>query len=155
MTEWRELPTFPGYFISDAGQVRHHDRVLKPTPRNGYLRVELSRDGRRVKRPVHVLVLETFVSPRPSPRHHACHVHENDRSDNRLENLAWKLPEDNEADKKKHGTVRGGGAKKRADAARIRAAVAAGESFEKVAKQEGLHPWTVSRIVKGLRRRLA
>ena len=154
--EWRPVVGFAGYWVSDRGGVRRGARDLKPTARRGYLRVWLSRDGLRVMRSVHVLVLETFVGPRPSQRHHAAHSNENDRTRNTLDNLEWKLPEENEADKKRHGTVRGGGKKEpAADVERIRARAAAGESYTRIAADEGLHRHSVSRIVRGLRRRAA
>jgi hypothetical protein len=105
---------------------------------------------------VHVLVLETFVGPRPSPRHHGAHFPDNDKANNRLENLAWKLPKENEADKKQCGTAPKGGATRKAqNVERIRQRAAQGESYTKIARDEGLHRHSVSRIVRGLRRRAA
>jgi hypothetical protein len=157
--EWRSIAEFPGYWISSAGQVRHYARELKPTPRSGYLRVCMrSEDGRRHFRPIHLLVLETFVGPRPSSKHHGAHFPDNDKSNNRLENLAWKLPTENEADKRACGTAPKGGRNwrpNRARVERVRARAAAGESFTKIARDEGLHRYSVSRIVRGLRRRAA
>ena len=150
-------PSHPGYWISSQGEVKRYGRPLKPTSRRGYLRVWLTgADGLKRMHGVHVLVLETFVGKRPTPRHHAAHSNENDRTRNTLDNLEWKLPEDNEADKKRHGTVRGGGKKEpAADVERIRASAAAGDSYTAIARDEGLHRHSVSRIVRGLRRRAA
>ena len=107
---WLPIPAFPGYSISSLGQVRHQSRDLKPQPRGGYLRVRLvAPDGKRVWRPVHTLVLEAFVGPRPSPKHHGAHTPDNDRSRNSVDNLAWKLPSENEADKRACGTAPRGG----------------------------------------------
>ena len=52
---------------------------------------------------VHHLVAEAFIGPRPLPNFHAAHLNGN-RSDNRLENIAWVSPHENEAHKLKHGT---------------------------------------------------
>ena len=156
---WWPVVGFPGYWVSCAGQVRHHARTLKPSIRNGYRRVWLvDTEGRRVRRAVHLLVLEAFVGPRPSSRHHGAHTPDNDKSNNRLENLAWKLPEDNEADKRACGTAPKGGRNwrpSRERVARVRARAAQGESYTQIARDEGLHRHSVSRIVRGLRRRAA
>src|ERR1700691_2888258 len=118
--QWRPLLWAPGYWISSSGDVKRYGRTLKPTQRRGYLRVWLmDHNGDKRMHGVHVLVLETFVSQRPSPRHHAAHTPLNDKSCNCLDNLAWKLPEDNEADKRQHGTQPRGGRNWRPNRARI------------------------------------
>lgn len=157
--EWRPVVDFAGYSISSLGEVRHQSRDLKPQPRGGYLRVRLvAPDGKRVWRPVHTLVLEAFVGPRPSPKHHGAHTPDNDRSRNSVDNLAWKLPSENEADKRACGTAPRGGRvwrPSRQRVARVRARAAQGESYTSIARDEGLHRHSVSRIVRGLRRRSA
>jgi DNA-binding CsgD family transcriptional regulator len=129
---------------------------MRPQPRSGYLRVRLLGPcGQLHYVPVHKIVLEAFVGPRPSPRHHGAHK-SGDKNNNRLDNLLWKLPEDNEADKKLHGTAPKGGARKPSHPARVRAIlrlVKGGKSYTQVADRFGLHRHSVSRIVRGLRRR--
>lgn len=147
MTIWLPIDNYPGYEVSDAGQVQYRGRRLAQTPNDGgYLRVKLA--GRN--RLVHVLVLGTFVGPRPSPRHHGAHLH--GKLDNRLTSLAWKLPHENEADKpvKSRGSRTWRPNRKRVEEIRQRAAE--GESFTRLAREHGLHRTSVSRIVKGLRR---
>lgn len=70
----------------------------------GYSYVNLSKGGKAKKVNVHVLVLEAFVSLRPSPKHQACHNNGN-RADARLENLRWDSVSGNAADKHLHGTI--------------------------------------------------
>lgn len=157
MRAWRPVPGFPGYEISDAGNVRDGAGRLLRAVRNegGYYRVLLLGD-RPVYRRVHVLVLEAFVGPRPSPRHHAAHGPDRRKSNNRLTNLRWATPEENEADKKPHGTALGGGRHWRPNrerVSRVRERAARGESYSAIALSEGLHRYSVSRIVRGLRRR--
>lgn len=77
---WQPVPGFPGYEVSDAGQVRSVPRrladgrwdggtVLAQSPDDrGYMRVHLRRDGRSTTRRVHVLVAEVFLGPRPAGR---------------------------------------------------------------------------------------
>ena len=79
--------------------------MLQPQPhhKTGYLQVHLTRpDGSRHWALVHVLVLETFVGPRPTGHQAA---HENGvKTDCRLENLSWKTTSENIRDQVRHGT---------------------------------------------------
>lgn len=165
---------FPDYFVRDDGVVfrrnpkwkgvraflegRVHEsekhRALKPTPRGDYFRVRMRGEcGFEHAIPVHKIVLEAFVGPRPSPRHHGAHL-DGDSSNNDLANLAWKTPEENEADKKVHGTHRNGPPTPLTPQAvrSIRMRVDRGESYSSIAKRFGLHRHSVSRIARGLRR---
>lgn len=90
---WRAVVGYEGlYEVSDGGSVRSLLRskvmLLKPRPnKDGYLRVALTRSKVRTDRPIHQLVLEAFVGPRPDG---AESCHDNDvRSDNRRDNLKW------------------------------------------------------------------
>jgi hypothetical protein len=154
---WRAIPSAPEFLVSDKGSVRRAStgRPISPHERSGYLRVTLlSANGRLIHRHVAALVLEAFVGPRPSARHHAAHAPDRDRRNNRLENLLWKLPEENEADKREHGTESKGGAMRPLGArvvARIRARAMSGESYTAIADDYGIHRHTVSRVVRGLR----
>jgi hypothetical protein len=75
--------------------------VVKPIiEKNGYLRVRIRRDGQTVAQYIHRLVLETYSGPAPG---HARHLND-DKRDNRIENLAWGTPKQNGADKVRHGT---------------------------------------------------
>jgi hypothetical protein len=99
-------------------------------------------------------MLETFVGPRPSTRHHAAHAPDRDKTNNRLENLRWVTPEENEADKKQHGTHRSRAyrhAKPALPAAVVRGLVAFGCSYAVVGKMFGAHRHSVSRVCRGLR----
>ncbi len=118
MTEWRCICDSPNYEVSDDGRVRrvvaadrgHANRRPLPYELNqhkdedGYLYVVLFKVGKRKKHRVHVLVLEAFVSPRPSPEMHGTHD-DGKTANNRLDNLVWKTPAQNIADKFRHGTM--------------------------------------------------
>ena len=123
LEEWLPVVGYEGiYEVSSFGRVRSLERLefvregfirrraakllnerfdLTST---GYSHVNLSKAGRSKKVNVHVLVLEAFVSLRPSRDHEACHNNGN-RADARLENLRWDTVSGNAADKELHGTV--------------------------------------------------
>jgi len=147
---------FPRYTVREDGVVLRDGRPRRSVLRNDYLRVQLFNGGKRTNFPLHRLVLEAFVGPRPSPRHHGAHL-DGDRYNNIAANLAWKLPEENEADKRLHGTTPQGGIRRPTPAARLRAIlkrVSRGQSYTEIAAHFGLHRHSVSRIARGLRRKL-
>lgn len=153
---WRLIAGFPGYEVSQGGHVRAGRVVLLPQWRGEYLRVRLrALDGRRVWKPVHAIVLEAFVGPRPSTRHHGAHFPDSNRTNNRAQNLRWALPAENEADKRVHGTHPKGGtrvATSEAAVVEIRRAAQKGESFTAIGRRYGLHRTSVARIVTRHRR---
>ena len=105
---WRTIPGFPRYEVSDLGRVKSHCgrrsvRILKPVIRNGYGYVKLTR-GHDL--PIHHLVLEAFVGPRPVDME--CRHRDGCRSNNRLSNLVWGTKSENYADRRGHGTANDG-----------------------------------------------
>ena len=121
---WKDIEVYEGYQVSNLGRVRtcrnrsgwgltSEWRIVKPCKtRYGYGEIYFwpgGRKGKRVRKKVHHLVLEAFVGPKP-PGCHARHVLTNDRMDNRLVNLAWGTPQENQDDRGRHGTrIRGQG----------------------------------------------
>lgn len=123
---WLPVVGWEGWYsVSSHGHVRSEDRViqrrngtmafargqlLKPFPYSGtegrrYLCVELSRDGATgTRRPVHLLVLEAFVGPRP-PGTLGCHW-DDDRANNTLANLRWDSPLANARDRQRNARQR-------------------------------------------------
>lgn len=116
--EWRPVPGWDGYEVSNHGRVRSWKkcrarpdealpRVLAahPLPR-GYLTLRLKDRGRRRSAYVHRLVLEAFVGACPAGQE--CRHLNGDPEDNHLENLAWGTPAQNGQDRERHGSqVRG------------------------------------------------
>ena len=93
--EWRTVPGFETYEVSDAGRVRH--TVTKQIralcySKQRYARLGLRHKHRNHTMPVHKLVLLAFVGPS-----NGLHVnHKNfDRTDNRLLNLEYVTPAQN------------------------------------------------------------
>lgn len=119
---WEAVVGYEGsYEVSDQGNVRSIDRThyfrgvkryargvpLKPLSHpSGYRRVTLWKNGVYQSAFIHTLVLEAFVGPRPSG-HEAAHGN-GVKKDNRLENLRWATPSENQADRETHGTGRWG-----------------------------------------------
>ena len=124
--EWRDVVGYEGYYqVSNIGRVRsltrtvisrgiHGDfsyvvrgRLMTPGTgsQHGHLGVHLSRNGEKACKFVHRLVLEAFVGPCPAGM--VCrHFPDRNPANNRLENLQWGTPLENEADKLVHGTMR-------------------------------------------------
>lgn len=115
--EWRPVVGHEGsYEVSNLGRVRSLDRmiyfpdgrkrrsygrILKPwsSKKCGHLKISL---GSKTRYLVHVLVLESFIGPRPSGLV-ACH-NNGIGSDNRIENLRWDTYRENNLDLTRHGT---------------------------------------------------
>jgi transcriptional regulator with XRE-family HTH domain len=68
----------------------------------GHLEITLCKNGVRKKHKVHRLILETFVGPCP-PGMECRHLDGNPQN-NRLDNLCWGTPKENQADRIVHGT---------------------------------------------------
>lgn len=102
--EWRPIKGYEGvYEVSNIGRVRSLDRLdnlgrrtkgiikkLRTTKNDGYVRVELKLNGKQDGRLVHRIVAETFI---PNIQHKPTVNHINHiRDDNRIENLEWATP---------------------------------------------------------------
>lgn len=108
--EWRPVVGFDGYEVSSFGRVRSWKRCGSGPPRamtawtekDGYLMVNLRKDGKHWGRMVHRLVLEAFVGPCPEGLI-ACHGDGNP-SNAHIGNLRWDSYTANAIDSIKHGT---------------------------------------------------
>lgn len=92
---WVPIPGWSAYEVSDLGRVRsvvnrgrHHPKVLKTFPNNGYRRLNLCQDGRRHLCDVHVLVALAFLGPKPSEEAEVNHIN-GIKLDTRLGNIEW------------------------------------------------------------------
>ncbi len=112
---WRAVKGYPGYEVSDHGRVRSWrsngpGEVVRSSPRlmspslknNGYLQVNLWREGERCTISVHRLVLCTFVRE-PTPEEEARHL-DGAKQNNKVANLAWGNHATNMLDCVDHGT---------------------------------------------------
>jgi hypothetical protein len=103
---WGVVPRTNGkYKVSNQGRARGPRGPLSPTlTSNGYQKVGITEDGRRVQRRLHRLVAMVFV-PGYAPDLDACHINGN-KLDNRAENLKWGTRSENICDQVRHGTHR-------------------------------------------------
>lgn len=107
--KWKQINGFPKYYISDNGEIygpgkNKKGALIKPfLNKRGYQRVVLFNGSKKQIFTLSRLVLEAFVGPAPSDKHHAAHSDGNIKN-NALSNLRWASPVENERDKRKHGT---------------------------------------------------
>lgn len=123
--------------------------VIGCPDKDGYIRIWVTTKKRR---PLHALMLETFVGLRPSPRHVARHL-DDDTSRNLLTNLAWGTPRDNSADRDRNGHTRRGERHYRAkltevQVVEIRNRARPGQHAE-LAREYGVSNVLIGLIVKG------
>lgn len=94
MEDWKPIPNFDRYEISNLGNIRRGYRLLKPgLDSYGYRQVNLYKDGSRFTRKIYRLVLETFC-PNINNKPQIDHINRI-RSDDRLENLRWVTSSEN------------------------------------------------------------
>lgn len=84
-----KINDFENYAVNKCGDVKNlkTNKILKPSERNGYLRVALYKDGKRYHHSVHRLVGEAFIpnlDNKPQINHIDC-----DKQNNNYKNLEW------------------------------------------------------------------
>lgn len=103
---WKDIKGYEGlYQVSSFGRVKslprydsrgnaRVERILKPIPtKDGYVRVHLSNEGVKRKRPIHRLVAEAFI-PNSDNKSQVNHIDEN-KINNRVDNLEWVTAKEN------------------------------------------------------------
>lgn len=105
----RRVPEFPGYLVSRDGTVWSFPRqgarggvAATHINRYGYPSVRLWRDNRTITRTVHRLVGAAYLGPLPEG-YETRHL-DGDRTNPRLENLAYGTKSENRQDTLRHGT---------------------------------------------------
>src|SRR5689334_4822743 len=92
---WRPVVGYEGlYEVSDTGSVRSMRGVLKTTKgKLGYIRADLTRNGKTTHTSVHRLVASAFL-PHDPIRDCVNHI-DSDRSNNHVANLEWCTRKEN------------------------------------------------------------
>jgi hypothetical protein len=117
---WLPVVGFEGYYeVSSYGRVRGVERViwtrnqwgeherhlpareLTPVVSRRYRKVQLSTQQKQSQSPIHRLVAEAFIGPRPHGMH-TCH-NDGDNFNNRADNLRYDTPKANVADSIRQG----------------------------------------------------
>lgn len=156
---WKPISGYEGqYEVSNLGNVRsldryclgrdgrseiHHGRMLKKQKLwNGYLNVDLNNGKKRWHRPVHILVAEAFIGPRPE-NNDVMHI-DGDRTNNRAENLCYGTRAENLHQMYEYG----GKLKKlsREDVLDIMNRLNRGEDYKDLAKEYGVNNAAVCHI---------
>lgn len=165
--EWRVIPNFPDYAISNMGRVKRlttrkgarGGRILKPCDCRGYAYVVFGTRADKKTFRVHRLVAEAFIGPAPEGRTHVNHINFI-RSDNRVSNLEWTSHLENMRHSQRHGRLKPPKGEKHwcsklsdKDVENIRAEYKAGGVTQiSIAKKYGVGGSTVGQILTGVRR---
>lgn len=139
---WRTVAENDRYEVSSHGNVRHKKRMknLKPSiTKAGYERIQLG--SRHVRRTIHSLVCIAWHGPRPEGMF-ACHRND-DKRDNRPENLYWGTHQQNMNDGKANqrfvkGTLHANAKLTSADVVEMRQLRTEGMFYQKLAERFGV-----------------
>jgi hypothetical protein len=103
---WYEIPGWPGYRISHTADIlslkRNEPRLLQPSVRGEYLRVNLTKDGQLTMVRVHVLMARTFLGECPEGME-VCH-NDGNKLNCHLSNLRYDTHSENALDEVRRGT---------------------------------------------------
>jgi len=98
---WKNIENYESYSVSDLGNVRNDttSRILKPSKdTNGYLLVDLCKNGIQKSFNVHRLVALAFIE---NPENKECVDHiDNNPQNNNLTNLRWATITENARNRK-------------------------------------------------------
>lgn len=95
MEIWREVVDNENYMVSNTGRIRrkNSDSDRATYDKDGYLSVDLYKDGQRSKKRVNRIVAEAFI-PNPDDKPEVDHLDGN-KKNNSVENLEWVTKKEN------------------------------------------------------------
>ncbi len=97
------------YWISDLGRVANsYGHIMKSHKgcNNEYMNIQFSSNGKKIQKYIHRLVLQAF-KPQPNDKLLSRHM-DDDKSNNRLDNLKWGTHKDNGEDEVRAGKTSSG-----------------------------------------------
>lgn len=99
MEIWKDIIEYPGYQVSNLGQIKSFKQskeghILKPKLSGGYLGVDFRKDGKTYYGLIHRIVLSTFSPVEGWETLTVNHIDGNP-SNNKLENLEWMTQSEN------------------------------------------------------------
>ena len=160
---WKDVPSCPGYRVSSLGRVCTEDRMIvgrdgrselhrgkvlkQQRMKNGYMDVYVCDGKRRKHRTVHSLVAEAFLGEKPKG-HDVMHIN-GDRSDNRVENLAYGSRAENLHATYSYGGKQASGKLSLEDVDEIRFLLSRFYNCVEIAREFGVHPSTIYHIRDG------
>ena len=159
--EWRIIPSFPVYEVSEFGDVRRLGKTRGATvgrlkashiDRGGYRCCNLHMNDQEFNKNAHRLVAEAFLGPPPFRAAEVCH-NDGSRTNDHWTNLRWGTRSDNQRDRLKHGTHDCGERNTQvklteADIKEIRERRDNGEKLVPIAAEFGVAVSTVSKIAR-------
>jgi hypothetical protein len=102
--EWKSIPEFPDYEISEHGDVRRGGHIkTQMQDRNGYRWVGLWQGGKSHTRHIAKIVAQVFIGPMPGGQQ-VRHM-DGKKTHNHFTNLEYGTRVENEHDKRRHGTA--------------------------------------------------
>lgn len=104
LNNYKKIKDFPNYWVNSKGVVynKAKRRILTPVRgQDGYQRVSFSGGGKIKAKRIHRLIAEYFI-PNPNNLPLVRHLNDN-KDDNRIENLAWGTSKQNSEDRFKNG----------------------------------------------------
>lgn len=92
---WKLVDEFPGYEVSNLGRVKRTEtnRIIRFYDKGGYVKVQMFNNGTQKKPSVHRLVAVAFI-PNPGNKPDIHHI-DHDKTNNRVDNLMWVTPAEN------------------------------------------------------------
>lgn len=91
---WKKIESFENYEVSNIGNVRNKTKLMKGyCEPHGYISFKLRKESKYYKKYLHTLIANAFI-PNIENKQFVDHINR-DRKDNRLENLRWVSPTEN------------------------------------------------------------